>query len=385
MQKSSDSDFMLTTQWVYDICQEFAYQFQGFCQFRGLAGNHNAETLNTLQMNKDAWNLPETMTMLNSFIRVAKTKQTNGTLLQQFGYFASIEVARLECLMGDYSSSLAAVSHIKLSDRTELFMKLPICHFNLFYHIAVSQMMLKRFTEAIDTLSDIILFVIGILKPGAGASLRDGVVKQLTRMLEKAMSLNAILIVLNPWYRVDDAVRDAVTAKNEEKMKRLALGDSSAATELFENACPKFISPMIPDYMLPRNMGNEVLDHQVKTFVAEAMEYAPFLKIRSFLGLYKSIDISKLGRFTEMSESDLICLLMSYKHRTSRFRALPKSVQKSTYSDIHFYIDGEVLMLEASSMRLDQVAATERYFIAGVKKHKEITSQLNKTFSKLGF
>jgi translation initiation factor 3 subunit L len=393
---SSDRDFMITTPWIYDIMQEFAYQFQGFCQYRSLTVNQNAENLELLRQNNDAWNLPETFAILTRLISVGKAQSGNGEylVLQQFGYFASIELARLECLLGDYQASLQAISTIRLYDRTELFNRSPICHFNLLYHIGVSQFMLTRFEEALITLSDSVLLVIGLSKPGAGQSLRPGVPSQLNRMMEKALSLLAILISIVPHFRVEDTVRVAVEGKFDEKMKKILAGDDAGVIvkELFEAACPKFISPFIPDYtsgMGPGRYSHDVFDQQVKIIVDKVIQYVPFLKLRNFLSMYTSINLTKLSTFSGISEAELASLLLSFKLKaqTSPSHDL-KLISKATNAgqleqDLHFYINGGLLIIDRPPFKQDTNLLVERAFTTGILKQREVLAHLNKTFADL--
>lgn len=384
---TKEGELCLTPQWIYDITQEFAYQFQGFCQYRCHVANLNAENIKILQANRDAWNLPEVSGMLNRLIRLAGLKPNStvafnpNSVIHQFGYFAAIELARIQCLIGDYSSSLQTIAHLKLSDRNELFMTLPICHFNVFYHIGVCNLMLRRFNEGLDVFSDIILYVLRILKPGAATNFRAGVPAQLQRMMDKAMSLTAVLMTVNPSYRMEDQVKEAIEAKYGEKMRRLQSGDRTSAQELFESSCPKFISPLVPDYGVSVNMHQDVFNHQSNIVIDEIMQYIPFLKLRSLISMYASIDISKLSRFSEMPEIDLICLLLSYKNKAAQNR-LAKSTR--TGHDLNFSIDGGVLVIDSVPGKFDQSIARERYFTSGVRKHSEINAQLRKTFNKLG-
>jgi translation initiation factor 3 subunit L len=96
---------------------------------------------------------------------IAKVSFASSTK-QQFGYFASIELARLECIVGDYGASLKALSVVDIYDRSEHFETLPQCHVNVFYHAGISQLMLRRYTDSIDTFSNAILYISRTLKPG---------------------------------------------------------------------------------------------------------------------------------------------------------------------------------------------------------------------------
>jgi translation initiation factor 3 subunit L len=138
--------FYLLPAWVFDILQEFVYQFQGFCQIRTVVysaarkygvikpdGTVNAEhkissekqinlaeNLSILQSNNDAWDVEAVFSYLNKFIQMGLP--TRNTQQQQqvqpvysyFGIFSSIVMARLECLMGDYTASLHALQPIHL-------------------------------------------------------------------------------------------------------------------------------------------------------------------------------------------------------------------------------------------------------------------------------
>jgi translation initiation factor 3 subunit L len=373
---SNDTDIMLTTRWIYDIMQEFAYQFQGFCQYRYI--NHsNPDNLETLRKNRDAWNLTETLDILNRLIAAGRSRQADpqATIVQQFGYFATIELARIHCLLGDFSSSLAAVADIKLNDRDELFNHSPICHFNLFYQIGVSQMMLGRMEDALVTLSECVLLVLGLAKPGASAYLRTGVFSTLNRMMEKALALLAILIVLTPYYRVEDQVRAAVDAKFSDKMRRLSAGDAAVTNELFESACPKFICPIIPDHTVPR-ATNDVYDKQVRSFVEKVMEDVPFLKVRNFLSMYKSIEITKLVEFTGITEESLRELLDAHVAKVSNPSA------KST-DELRFSLNGNLLVVERGPNKIDHALQAERFFLSNIRRQKEIVASVNKSFADL--
>lgn len=385
---SSGDDFVISTQWIYDITQEFAYQFQGFCQFRGQVASHSQETLRLLQENPDVWSYAEVKNLLNNIIKGGKLDSAHMPLvpnqspvLQQFAYFATIELARLECLVGEHAASLQHISKFKIGDRSELFTTLPICNFNVMYHIGVCNMMLQRFHDALDAFSDIIMYVLRILKPGAGATLRPGVPAQLQRMMDKALSLASILIVLNPSYPVEDAIREAAEAKFGDKMRRLRDGDRQSAVELFESSCPKFISAAIPDYSSPVSVHNIVFEQQSASFISEVMQYIPFFKLRSFLSMYASVDIQKLARFMELTEADLLALLNSFKAKVELQRTSNKSIR--AINDYMFTIaDGVLTVTAAPSKNVD--LAHERYFVAGTKKHRETMAQLNRTFATIG-
>lgn len=385
-----EKNFCLTTQWIYDIIQEFVYQFQGFCQYRCQVANisTNLETLKALESNRDAWNLPVVMSILQRLIQAGKLNlksnkvQINSPFIVQFGYFASIELARLECLTGDFTSSLAALSSIKLYDRSELFTYLPLCHFNVFYHTGVCYLMLRNFTSAIEVFSEIILHVSRILKPGASASLRAGLQQQLTRMLDKALALTAIASFLTPNNNLDDQVKEAVESKFLEKIQKMKNIESNPKTfsELFDFNAPKFISPFVPDYNVHVNMKQDAANQISSVFITEVEQYHNFHKLRSFLSLYATIDVAKMARFNDTTEIDLISQLLSYKTKSITTNSQNVRINNS---DVHYYIDNSALFIDNSSSRNDQKKSQERFFVAGIRKHAQILNQINRVFTEL--
>ena len=62
-----------------------------------------------------------------------------------------------------------------------------------------------RFTDASDTLNNVILYISRILKPGV-ANLRTSIISNLTKMLEKIIGLAAVVIALCPGQKIEDQV-----------------------------------------------------------------------------------------------------------------------------------------------------------------------------------
>jgi translation initiation factor 3 subunit L len=225
------------------------------------------------------------------------------------------------------------------------------------------------------------------LKPGAAAGLRAGVPQQLQRNMDKVLALIAILFVLHPSNRLDEQVKELVEGKWSDKLRRLQAGDKACFSDMFEHASPKFISPAVPDYSTPLNSNQDAFAHQVSVFNAEVQQQVAFLKLRSFLGLYAAIDISKLARFNDVSEADLICQLASFKHKSIQHRAPSSSGATGSrgnvgtrvnVTDVHYFVEDGVLTIDGASQKADANRAHERYFAAGVRKHAEIIAQLNK-------
>jgi translation initiation factor 3 subunit L len=150
-------------EWAFDILHEFVYQFQGFCQFRigtmALAKKHALvqsavtstisndeeseptavdessavtykkqpsahliETLRVLNENKDAWAVESVFYYLQRLIYLGtdrnpslSKKKRMSAAMQYLGVFASVTLSRMECLLGDHTAAIAAVTPLMVS------------------------------------------------------------------------------------------------------------------------------------------------------------------------------------------------------------------------------------------------------------------------------
>ena len=189
--------FFILPEWAFDILHEFVYQFQGFCQFRTAlhasavkhnllgpvdpntgeptllnnpkAPHHIVENVQTLQQGKDAWAVETVLYYLHRLVTIGTNPKCTVPAYQYLGIFASVTLSRLECLLTDYTASLAAMGPI-LENQTVIFKsneaestKRPIevvhgvfaARLSLAYHAAISFFMLRRYKDAVTILSDI--------------------------------------------------------------------------------------------------------------------------------------------------------------------------------------------------------------------------------------
>jgi len=393
---SKENFIMISTQWAYDIMQEFVYTFQSYCQYR-LQHNRTEEELHTMEANKDAWSLPVVSIILNNVIRMsqelsAATSASPDAVVTThalFGYFASIENARLECLLSDYTTSLESIQNIRLWDQNELFTLVPTCHVNVYYHAGVSMLMMRRYADCIDTLSTIVLHILRVLKPGNANS--KAIQTQHSKMMDKILSLLAIAIALSVGRRVDDQVMEVVNSKLGDKFRRLSAGEIHLFEEMFESSCPKFISPAVAENGSAGAL--EAWKSQVNIFVTEIQQQVALFKLRSYLRLYSSIELEKLASFNDISQAELVEQLVASRHKSLEVILGPCSSEASQtsdgtvpapvmVSDVNYFIeDGKLVIGEG---RKGNREATEKFFMGGIRKNAEITGDMQRVFAKYG-
>ena len=181
--------------WVFDILNEFVYQFQGFCQFRTTlyasankhhllgtgepnpkAPHHVVENVGVLKNVGDVWNVETVYHYLSRMVQIGTSSKV-APAYQYFGIFASVSLSRLECLLGDYTGCLQAMNPIL---ETEWMVELPkpklptddmtpyepktfveiansvlLARISLAYHAGIALLMLQRYKDAIAMVSDI--------------------------------------------------------------------------------------------------------------------------------------------------------------------------------------------------------------------------------------
>lgn len=107
------------------------------------------------------------------------------------GYFATTEMARLDCLIGDYASTLDTLTRAGISlvtssssttssssssgpaamsvgQMTELYCQ-PLCTYaygNILFHVGVALLMLRRYEDALFVLTDVSITLSRLLRPG---------------------------------------------------------------------------------------------------------------------------------------------------------------------------------------------------------------------------
>ena len=413
-----EPEMTVSTMWANDIIQEFVYHFQDFCQLRTAAvsnttsSDKNNNDIEMLKKNQDIWTLPEIVTILNNLMNFYKTKgnnknknkkdnndintttnnnsSDNNNCLVLLGYFALLEKARLECLLGDFSASLSILDvDVDLTDKTERFTEVPSCHVSVLYHAGVSMVMMRRYDQAVQTLSDIILYVSRNLNKSSTSG-------QMKKIDEKSLALVTLAYVLCPSKRISDQVMEHMESKAPERLRKLQNGDTATFVDIFEKVCPKFIAPAVPKYdnNSSSNVGNachETFRCQVNNFANQVEEHLSLGNIRSYLSLYSSIHIEKLASLNECPLTSFESKLRGFKHRVlspqiNSQEALNTDDSKATTgiteSQVNYFIEGDLLNIDCSTNEQGRGREATNFFLSCIKKNsatkKEIANMMDR-------
>jgi len=398
---SGDALFLLP-EWAFDILHEFLYQFQGFCQFRtGVFANaakygpggvsegktvphHVTENLEILSNNKDAWAVETVMYYLHRLVTVGTSSKA--AAYQYLGIFASVTLSRLECLLGDYTASLSGLApinaslviepprgaepEVKAMNAEEIVDSVFAAKVSMTYHAGVSYLMLRRYKDASKVLGDMCATMRRGFKSGSYKKIVG--VEQFTKLYDRMIALLAIITHACPCHGlVDDSVSSAVRERHGAQLSKIEAGEEGYE-DLFIFACPKFINPAVPQYELALTDGapngtDTAYKLQVNHFMNEMANQQTMMKLRSYMKLYTSISVEKLGRL--VMEEDFESLLLSYKQKTRQLEINSEGGEEyGTVMDIHYFIkDGIIHVDEAEKQR-----RFENYFMSQISQSTEI-------------
>lgn len=386
----------LPNQWLWDMIDEFIYQYQSFCQYRSKLKNKPLEDLNILNNSPQVWNTNTVINYLQSLVTksgivqfLEKEKQGNENdvatnqyashpVYKMIGYFSIVGLLRIHCLLGDYYLALKTVSPIEINTRG-LLTKVTACHVTFFYYLGFVYMMMRRYVDAIKTFSNILLYINRIKQYHTRSS-------QYEQMLKKNEQMYALLSICQSLcpQRVDENVHSYLKEKYSEKSQRMQKGDEAVFEELFVYACPKFVSPSPPNFALvledsyknpPSNFNQEPLRHQSKLFLNEVRQQAMLPNIRSYLKLYTTIGTKKLANFLETDENSFRTQLLCYKHKMRGLqwsRGSLLSGEMETSSDVDFFIDKDMVHIHDAKIQRKY----SEFFIRHINKFDSIIRDL---------
>jgi len=345
----------LPNQWLWDIIDEFIYQFQAFSQFRSRVKGKTEEELATLKETSQAWNVNKVLFYLHALVDKScivvtlkgespKSPFASNELYKMTGYFALVGLLRVQCLLGDYRLALSTIAPMDLSKKG-LFTRVTACHISVFYYVGFAYLMMRRYADATKTFSSI-LFYIGRTKQYHTRSYQYD---QILKKNEQMFALLAITLSMSPQHTLDDNLQSTLKEKFGERMARMQANnmDMGAYEDLFSFACPKFISPAAPKYdELPANYNpQEAYKLQLRLFLQEVQQQKLLPTIRSFLKLYTTIGIPKLAALLEADEATFREHLQCLKHKSHSLvwtGGEPLSGQWASSADVEFYVDGEM-------------------------------------------
>ena len=392
---AEETSFFLLPGWVFDILHEFGYQFQGFCQFRtavyasarknGLLnedGTINPSTnnqqsnlvdnLTTLENSPDAWDVEVVFNYLHRFSELGLPTEAGGTsklepVFTYFNIFGAATRSRLECLLGDFQSSLQALAPLSVHAAYVIPKDDNLCvsdtlnsvfaaKLSIAYHAGVSLLMLRRHKDAIKVLGDICTTMMRGFKTGQLRNLPGS--DQFNKQYERMLSLVALLQHICPTEGIlDESIARMIRDKHLARLEA-----ASSYDEWFQS--PKFVTT---------DKAVQVHRQQVQLFLRELEKSSGNRSLRSYLKLYTNLPVEKLAKFQDKEKvEDVLPVLLSYKVNSHQLeRGEGDSLDQGSWKDaldIHYYIDTDVIHVDET----EKQRRFENYFYNRIEQNEDI-------------
>ena len=348
--------------WAWDVIDEFIYQFESFCRYRNRVARTapSEEDAQVLRENPQTWGCYSVLNVLYSLIQRSQINEQlaaqkrgddpmtvagdygSRPLYKMLGYFSIIGLLRVHCLLGDFSLALKTLDDIEMNKKA-MFARVMAAHLNTYYYVGFSYMMLRRYADAVRMFSHILVYVSRTKNFQKGNNQFDAIAKK----TEQMYALVAICVSFAPT-RLDDTIHTALREKYGDKFLKLQRGGPESLPiykELFQSACPKFISPNPPDFDNPATNIDPV-DHHTDIFMDEVKTTIFNPTVKSYLKLYSTMDLKKLAGFLEVEPEKLRSWLLVSKQRSRQMRWSDGGLLEGEMvngSDLDYAIEGDLI------------------------------------------
>lgn len=316
----------------------------------------NEEERQVLKENPNTWGCYSVLNVLYSLIQrsqiveqLAAMKRNedpapvageygNKNLYKMLGYFSIIGLLRVHCLLGDFSLALKTLDDIELNKKA-MFARVMAAHFTTYYYVGFSYMMMHRYADAIRMFSHILVYVSRTKNFQKNAQYDS-----ITKKNDQMYALIAICVAFHPT-RLDDTIHTALREKYGDQLLKLQRGGPESLPifeELFRASCPKFISPVPPDFENPE-ANVDPIEHHLSIFMDEVKTNMFNPTVKSYLRLYTTMDLKKLAGFLEVQPEELRSYLLVNKQRTKQLRWADQGLLDGEWvnvSDLDYALQG---------------------------------------------
>lgn len=386
-------DHDLPPSWLWDMIDEFIYQFESWCQYRSKLKSKTLEEIDYLRENNDVWSVQLVLRLLHYLVIKSNVISwlVNGcpvgsnnpdddnfdigslSVYRHIGYFSIIGLLRVNTLLGDYRLALMVLQPLEFDGPTALFTHVTACHVSVYYYMGFCYIMLRRYEDAARVFSSTVLHI-GRIKHNHTRSYQY---EQINKRIDQMMSLLALCIAFKPQH-VDESTMTMIREKAGDRLQRLRQGEPQAFEELFSYASPKFVNPAPPDYDMAEDTNLDAAKLQSHLFMEEVKTQLLLPDIRSYLKLYTTIEIEKLATLMDVDERAARSSLHALKHKSWTFQGSferpPLDGDYSTSSDVGFYVDKNIVHISD----VKQASRYGEYFIDNISKLDDLLSMLNR-------
>ncbi|KAJ2927959.1 hypothetical protein H1R20_g9124, partial [Candolleomyces eurysporus] len=371
----------LPEQWLWDIIDEFIYQYQVFCTWRSKVRSKTDDELGMLAEGGPVWSSYSVLNVLYSLMQKSKINdyiiaQRQGKspeeiaeivgeygqrpLYRQLGYFSIIGLLRVHVLLGDFTLALKVMDSIELNQKSP-FTRVTACHVTTYYYVGFCYIMIRRYPDAIRTFVTILNFIMRMKQYHTRSYQYD----QISKTADRMYALFAMCHALSP-SRLDDNIANIAKERFSEQYAKMSRGSQDAGAafeELFLYACPNYLIP--PDPADPTSGAEaapqlDATHRHLSLFLADVAAQSQVPTLRSFLKLYTSLGAKKLANFLDADEEEMVQEMMVVKQASRSISRVPGSEHLTagglldgetiTTSDLNFVIAENMVHITESTV-----------------------------------
>jgi len=317
--KYNSNTIELPGKWVWDMLDEFIYQFQNFCFFRSKIKSAQDTNYNKLLENESLPNLHDVKSILNRFIKESEIIDENGKMRQiadiktihLFGYYSIVALCKLHVIIGETEEALNVIAPIDYSN-LKVYSKSWSCLNSLYYYAGMAYLLNKKYIQATKLLETIVSFSNKYKHFFIKSFQYDNIMKQ----MDRALLLLCICLSLNQ-IPINAVVKNLITDKYNDKFERLLKYDKACFEESFTHGSCKMTTPLLQSSDFKNNGFLEnTRDPMVETvnkFLAEFTKSQILNNVEGVLDLYPTITLKKFAKIMDLQESEVTGILQDFK------------------------------------------------------------------------
>lgn len=363
--KSDEPEFELPISWLWDIIDEFIYQFQSFHLFRNKVTQLTPEEVTLLKENEHMWSAQTVLQYLHALVRKAKIDLTKkaaeqpinleekpsiSNMFKTLGYFSLIGLLRVNTLLCDYPSALRALDPVDLRTNRSMFTAVLACHVTLYYNMGLSYLMARRYVDAIK----VFCYFLTYMQRNKGRSVAKSFQADLVqKRVDQMLGLLGIAYVLSGAANraggdrdsgaqiIDENILHEIKDKLDDRYVRMKSGELAAFEEVLSASAPKFLTVSAPNYDAGVDVHTDALALQLKVFISDVKQRLNMNDLATYLKLFTTISISKLSVFLNQDDEATLALLHKLSHKTREQRwvgGAPGDFVWQHYWDVNFTI-----------------------------------------------
>ncbi|KAL9699316.1 hypothetical protein quinque_002757 [Culex quinquefasciatus] len=247
--------------WLWELIDEFVYQFQNFAQYRARLTDKSDEEMDMLlNNNSKVWNILCILNVLHSLVSMSKIKDQleaaaagrdpeevagefgRHSFYKMLGYFSLVDCCVcIRC--SEITTRPSRCWNRSSCTKKSQYSHIPACQISTSYYVGFAYMMMRRYSDAIRTFSSILLYIQRTKQLYSARSYQND---QINKQTDQMYHLLAICLVLHPQC-IDESIQQVLREKNyHDNMYKMQCGDLDTFRNFFVFACPKFVSPVPP-------------------------------------------------------------------------------------------------------------------------------------------